>query len=55
MFLFSKGSIPDICQFWYIIALFRPVHVQQKVKVKVAQIGRYRPTFRVSYAEKFTD
>ena len=28
----GKGGIPDICQFWYTNALFRPIKVRQNVQ-----------------------
>ena len=50
--LHAKG-IPDICQFWYTTALFRPIKAHQKVSKfatkypKLAKIG-------VHQAKKYT-
>ena len=50
-------EIPDICQFWYTIALFRPVKVHPKVCefiTKLTKIGHNRPKLRVLNANKYT-
>ena len=49
--------IPDICQFWYSSALFRPVKSTTRSALicdKIALTGQNRPIFRVLYAKKYT-
>ena len=49
----SFAYVPDICQFWYTIALFRPVKSTPKIYPKFEE--KNRPKFRVLPAKKDTD
>ena len=41
------NNLPDICQFWYTTALFRPIKAHWKVH-KIAKTGQKRPSFAFS-------
>ena len=45
-------AIPEICQFWYTTALFRPVKVHQK-EHNLRQNSQKKAKFRVLFAKKY--